>query len=119
MEIRTKFNKDDKVFHIRQVYKKIICPACKGVGKFMIDDVECICNTCKGDKKIFIEQMVWIVDENIYQIGKIVIVSRYTKENSIEYYRNTYGEQFIGKEQNCFATKEEAQKECDKRNGKE
>lgn len=75
MEIRTKFNVGDKVYHIYQLLRT-------GTWYWLED----------------------IISEIDY---KTDLGIRYWSDNR------------VWKEQNCFATKEEAQKECERRNGKE
>jgi hypothetical protein len=77
--------------------------------------------------KFNINQFVWVIDENN---GKWKVIDRFKiigvrieKDRIVDFtdYELDYGD---GKhclhltEENCFATKEEAQKECDRRNGK-
>lgn len=76
--------------------------------------------------KFNINQFVWVIDENNGKwkvIGKFKVIGvRIEKDRTVDFtdYELDYGDGthcLYLSENICFATKEQAQKECDKRNG--
>lgn len=115
MKVRTKFNVGDKIVGISKVWVIDVCPDCKGVGEIKFNNCSYVCKSCSGSgKRESYTKRSWEVGE--YQTISCVVASE--KEKGIEIYYNDVNDRFIAREQDCFLTKEEAQKECDKRNGK-
>jgi DNA-directed RNA polymerase subunit RPC12/RpoP len=120
MEMKTKFNVGDNIWTIKQVNKYIKCPKCKGNSKELIGNIEYHCANCYGTGKKLTQELEWIVQkENPCKITRIRLLQ---DENRIyiDYLggTNIFNADYLGAEQDCFATKAEAQKECDRRNGK-
>ena len=124
MNIKSKFNLDDKVFIIqrRGENKLLSCPTCKGKGKVTINNTNetITCPSCYGSG---IERK-WIPEEwKIAYESKIgiIYVEKNRNKNKITYMVDAtgIGTGTLWSEENVFATKEEAQKECDIRNNKE
>ena len=108
MEIRTKFNVGDKVWTIRQSEVAEKCPICNGKEKIKIKNKKYRCPECDGDgyiRKLYPE---WVVFDRKREIKEIIIDIDRELIYSVEY--NKYDAK------DCFATKEQAQKECDRRN---
>ena len=84
MEIRTKFNVEDKVYRLKYTLMETKNRTYKWV--YVLDTISCVYTRTRKFTKI----IYWFVSLGV----------------------ETY-------EQDCFATKEEAQKECDRRNGKD
>lgn len=110
MEIKTKFNVGDKVWTINQGEVQEKCPICNGKERVKIKNKSYMCPECNGDgyvKKLHPEWKVFYYKREIWRL----IINR-SKEEIYSVEGNEY------KVKDCFATKEEAQKECDKRHGK-
>lgn len=84
MEIRTKFNVEDKVYRLKYTLMETKNRTYKWV--YVLDTISCIYTRTQKFTKI----IYWFVSLGV----------------------ETY-------EKDCFATKEEAEKECDRRNGKD
>lgn len=115
MEI--KYKPLDIVYPIYRRVENIICSYCNGKAEIQYKNRKYECPICNGTI-IEKEYKEWIVGSK-NQIHKIIIYD--DKENKYillfdSYDCNDYDEEIV--EQDLFATKEEAQKECDKRNGK-
>lgn len=113
MEIRTKFNIDDTVWIIKSEKKEEDCKYCEGKGVVKIKDKEFGCPYCHKEKKVaekdfyFVDKTIKITDIRIWCL--FVPEIRYFDENKYE----------VAYEEDCFATKEEAEAECNKRNKEE
>lgn len=113
MEIKTQFNVGDVVYHIYSEYQEQTCKICEGKKTVRIKDMEFGCPHCIGLGTTKDKEVWEVVGElRIYEMR--IWSLEYPIE--IRYYDNKQNE--MAYEENCFATKEEAQKECDKRNGK-
>lgn len=141
MEIKTKFGIGDIIYIIEEVVRYETCVSCNGKG-----DVDAIinnekvnikCPTCRGFGRISSENRVWrVVKERkigmcnptikvIYRVHEIII-----REDGIDYVlilhegsklhyvdrKRRYGIT-LREEDGMFSSIEEAQKECDRRNG--
>ena len=127
MEITTKFNLGQKVYPIRSFRKELIttCPICDGIGEVTISGKEYTCPECCGSgTRTLVEPQKWqVVDEYISKIGKIAVelyAERYQKRNE-GHTRYMLGATGVGSgtlwnEDDLFATIEEAQAECERRN---
>lgn len=128
MKIETKFDIGDKIIEILSTTftKRESCPVCNGTGNIFIKNYgEQCCPKCygKGYEQIY-GQEAWRIadaDDNYGEfysrpIGRIEIKIEGKRSPNIEVYymRKNTGNKV--NENNCFQTKEEAQKECDKRN---
>ena len=122
MQIETKFNLNDHVFHIRrcEVYQDIPCATCGESGKVTIGGDEFVCPRCKGRTKDKRTQLKWMVYDS-GTIGKIE-VQRYTSD-APEYLedRETYMFTATGSgtvyDGDClFGDSEQAEAECARRN---
>ena len=116
MEIKTKFNVGDVIWIIKQDNKYIKCPNCKGKSKELVDNIEYFCPNCYGNGKVLSQELEWFVSENV---GTITQIKTFTDEGGIDidyFGGQIFASEYLGEEKNCFATKEKAQKECDKRN---
>ena len=113
MEIRTKFNVGDVVYTINNKYEKQTCKICKGKKTVILEDMEFCCPHCNGlgttqDKEI------WFVEDEI----RIHEIRVWSMELPIEIRYLDNKQDIMAYEENCFATKEEAEQECRRRNGK-
>lgn len=128
MEIITKFNLNQKVYPICNYQKEVVttCPTCDGIGEVTIADKEYICPECYGSgTKTFVEPQKWqVINEYIGKIGKVAVelyVERYQKRNYEDQIRYMLKSTGVGSgtlwnEDDLFATIEEAQAECERRN---
>lgn len=116
MEIRTKYNVGDIIWEIKKEDKYKKCPYCNGEGEIHTLKNDWICKSCKGTGNSLIKEDKWVLNKECRKIGKIAIEEDYLDGTNIRYFDNSYLRRCIGKEKDCFATKEEAQKECNRRN---
>lgn len=121
MEFKTKFNIGDKIFIIQSTtyVGKNICTACNGTKYINLGGDSFMCPKCSGigyienyDK----EQWRVTTDSECAKrpIGKVEIESD-GKYTDITYFPKNMGSFFH--EIDCFKTEQEAQEECDRRNG--
>lgn len=120
METRTKFNVGDKVWIIQRnnyIYEN--CDICENTGAVKIKGKEFLCPECRGERKK-IYKVNWDVTEEAREIKEIIIKKLENRPLKISYFCLDKSNHYIIEihDEDCFATKEEAQKECDKRNGK-
>ena len=127
MQITTKFNLGQTVYPIRSCPKQVVttCSTCGGSGRVTIVNKGYKCPECYGTgTKTHTEPQKWqVVDTAISKIGS-VSVELYTKyhqkinENQIRYMLEAtgVGGGTLWNEDDLFATLEEAQAECDRRN---
>lgn len=115
MEIKTKFNVGDKVFVIDKNRITMVCPECQGIGELKFNEITYYCKECNGKGKVQSDDLKWVIREKVKEITKIDTHSD-RGGTDIYYKDNGFYSDFIGEEKNCFATKEQAQAECDKRN---
>ena len=108
MEIRTKFGIKQKVWVIRlsEVFEK--CPICDGKERIKYKGEYFRCPECDGDGKVRKIYPQWVVKFR-GSIKRIIINCNKEISYDVDYENE--------EEKNLFSTKEEAQKECDKRNG--
>jgi len=128
MEIKTNFNLDQEVFRIMNTPKKVTktCPLCKGMSRVKLEgtDRQVKCPDCSYDGMIsYWEKTKWIPLGPSF-IGRIGIV-RYSKSFSDHKDETQYmlddtgiGSGSLWNEEDLFATREEAEKECELRNEK-
>lgn len=111
MQKKFKFGIKQKVWTIRQSEVAEKCPICKGSGQVKIEGQFFRCPNCDGDKYIRKKYPEWIISIDYKREIKEIKI-KIDKEiiYSVDY--NDYYEK------DCFATRAEAQKECDRRNGK-
>lgn len=115
MEIKTKFNLDDIIWVIDSKKVEEICPICEGKGLIGIKNETFACPKCHTNGKIN-EKDEWFVKGQI-KITDIRVWCLYIPE--IRYLDEKFnGNGIMVYEEDCFATEEQAQKECDRRNGK-
>ena len=117
MEIRTKFNVNDEIWTINKIHGYERCPKCRGNSKVLVGNIDYYCKECYGEGKKLSQEVKWRVSENSYTITQI---KTFTDEGGtdVTYFGGKiWDRSYLGEEKNCFATEEEAQKECDKRNG--
>lgn len=115
MKIETKFNFDDNVFAIEQSDCYVVpCKACEGVGHITLkNNKDYECPECYGNGRQWEEgDCLWRVSGEAL-ITDIEISTHYYCEASITY-ETAEGCSYA--EEDCFATTEEAQAECDRRN---
>ena len=114
MEIRTKFKVGDVVYTINENYEAQTCKICEGKKTVRIKNMEFGCPHCNA-LGVTQDKIVWTVEDEI----RISAIRTYNLEENVEIRYFDYKQDVVAYEENCFATKEEAEKECDKRNGKE
>lgn len=121
MEFKTKFNIGDKIFIIQSTtyVGKNTCTACNGTKYINLDGDNFICPKCSGigyienyDKKQW--RVITEGECAIRPIGKINVEIE-GKNIDVTYFPRRMGSFFH--EENCFGTEQEAQEECDRRNG--
>lgn len=120
MEIRTKFDVCDKVWviqHNNYIYED--CDICENTGAVKIKGKEFLCPQCRGERKK-ICKVNWSVTEETREIKEIIIKKLENRSLKISYFYLHKSGHYIVEihEEDCFATKEEAEKECERRNGK-
>lgn len=127
MEIKTKFNLNQKVYPIRRYRKEVVtsCPTCDGIGEVTIADKEYTCPGCYGSgAEIHVEPEKWqVINECISKIGQVAVTlyaERYQKRNHdrILYMLEAsgVGSGSLWNEDDLFATRKEALAECERRN---
>jgi hypothetical protein len=126
MNIEVKYNFNDWVYPIflRREEKWIPCKSCNATGEITLLDGEVVdCPKCYGRKgeKEWLPQK-WMINEDLYGQIKNIRTELYNNKkygNSEIRYMITstgIGSGTLWYEKDLFLTKEEAQKECDKRN---
>lgn len=128
MKITTKFNLGDAVIPIQQGGCSIFipCKTCNGTGRVTIteSDENLLCPKCYGHKgKTEWQRQKWGIPYRMGIIGKIEVVLYAEEHHESHDDRTTYmisttgvGSGTLWLEDQLFKSKEEAQKECDKRN---
>jgi RecJ-like exonuclease len=117
MEIKTKFNVNDKLYVIGVNKKEERCKICNGTGTVLIKKKIFTCPECNGKGREFTKQHWEIYMSETYP-EKINIEIEEGQKPKISYvFMWSDIPEYID-EKDCFATKEQAQKECDRRNGK-
>jgi hypothetical protein len=136
MQINTKFGLNDTVWLIGydSVREWVVCPSCEGEGKVELKDGRHSCPTCYGkrgeykyhDKEWQVQRTLTIGEiapkvQNIVPDDMFDNVGHYVEGATI--YTCTYmayetgiGSGSVWDEERLFATKEEAEKECKRRN---
>lgn len=117
MEIRTKFNVKDKLYVIGINKQEEECKICNGIGRVLIKHKSFSCPDCNGKGRQYTGKHWEIYMSETYP-RKIYIEIEEGEKPKISYvFRWSDIPSYID-EKDCFKTKEEAQKECDRRNGK-
>lgn len=115
MQIKNKFKVGDEVYVIEKRVAKKECPECGGVSEVKVCNIRYICPCCNGQSKITdYDKMHWYNLDGARRIRDIYV--RIAKNDIDIEYDTSNIEYKICKERDCFKTKEEAQKECDRRN---
>lgn len=129
MKYETKFNFNDLVYSISHIHKEKFteCAFCKGTGKIKCNGIERCCPDCYGQKG----RREWVAKqwrvEDLITIGQIRIEHTLSSNNSKNVEMAEYLEKYMCYETgvksgtihngiDLFATKEDAEKECSKRN---
>ena len=129
MEITTKFNLGQEVYPIRSFRKEVTdpCPTCDGVGVVVIAGKEYRCPECYGSgTNTHLEPQKWqVINEYASKVGKVSVElyaeryhNRKGNEDQIRYMIEAtgVGGGSLWNEDDLFATIEEAQAECERRN---
>jgi hypothetical protein len=128
MNIQTKFGLGDSVYRICKdhVTKYVPCNYCDGTGKVtVVGKPERTCPDCtgrKGKDEWFGQE--WQVLNGIDKIGNVRVSLYFDSEGGIDEYQYMLFETGVGsgtlwKADQLYATEEEAQAECDKRNSQD
>jgi RNA polymerase subunit RPABC4/transcription elongation factor Spt4 len=121
MDIKTKLSIGDKIFPIwlNGAEEKVECKVCKGTRKVKLNDNEYNCPECHSEGfKIEWKPTIWRIAETPYTSKSVVNridIEVIKKEVKINYFPWGNSGNFF-KEEDCFASIEEAQTECDNRN---
>lgn len=113
MNIETKFSAGDKVWYVEEKEVEQPCKYCDGTGKVQIKDKKFRCPNCGGSGKAedkiisFVAGQITIEEIKVWCLTEVV---------GVKYY-DTNGYRFF--EEDCFATREEAEADCVKRNNGE
>lgn len=117
MKLETKFDVGDKVYSIITAtpYEEQRCSMCAGIGSIPYMQGHVTCPLCHGSKvelkvsgnPVYIVSDKFTIKEIRIRIEDNQIFEDYLTDNDL-YYSSA----------NTFSSKEEAQKECDKRSGK-
>lgn len=125
MQINTRFNVGDMFYEITSSKEKVItkCETCDGTGKIKVKKKEFDCPDCwcsSGYDESYVDKGWHVCKDNedtmgFYSrpIGEVRIEAK-KRETKILYMRKNTGN--LINENDCYATIEEAQLECDKRN---
>lgn len=128
MQFNTKFNIGDEVFCIQSApaNHQIKCTCCKEVGTVNIDGIDYQCPKCKGNSKHLQNcGYKWYVIHDSARVGKIRAeftgrgyINRDDDKLVHEYMIDTtgIGTGTIWKEDTLYASREEAEAECARRN---
>ena len=136
MKIETKFDFGDRVYCIKQDHEQVLekCSFCAGIGSINgADGTRKLCPECYGRKgKIVYKRKKWLI-RNVLTIGQIKAEIQCAHDGEVSIFDN-YGSQeekrkikymayetgigsgSVYDEELLFATREQAQAECDKRN---
>ena len=110
------FGIESKIHYINEKFE---CECCDNTGKVVIKGKEYICPACRG------QTVTWAVEEWTVGDELIIVKSIFSFKNAnidgLEFYvtnENGYGKQIKRYDNKdwFFKTREEAQKECDRRN---
>ena len=115
-EIKPKFKVGDKVWTIHQINGYVKCPKCRGKSKVLVGNIDYYCKECYGTGKVFSQEVKWRVSENFYTITQIRVFIDKGGIDVAYFDENLITSEFLGKEKDCFATKEKAEIECRRRN---
>jgi hypothetical protein len=128
MKIETRFDLGQTVWAIRHqgVYRIIACEVCGKTGKITIGTEEFVCPKCNGKSA----HPIWSGEKHyvschgiVGQVAPVYVDTRfcdYAKEPIQHNYMidsTGVGSGQVWRENELFASREEAQAECDKRNG--
>ena len=132
MDIKTKFNFGQRIQHINRGNQQvnIVCPLCHGKKEVQVvsSDEYVTCPKCYGDGyKTEYKPTMWYVPEDSYSnfVIQHIGINLHNpnnkkwneKRNWIYYMNDSSGTMYD--EKDCFASIEEAQAECDRRNREE
>lgn len=119
MKIKTKYNLGQDVYTIIHLNKQIKekCPVCNGTGHVTLNGNQYQCPECYGQGiKVEWTSSGWTVDQSS-QIGRIDVSVK------DDVYKESYMLKYSGIDSgtiwdvgDLFSTREEAEKECEKRN---
>lgn len=112
MKIETRFKIGDVVYTIKEKYEEQVCKICDGKRTVRIKDMVFGCPYCYAAGTTT-DKEIWFVDDEI----KISSIRTYNLEETVEIRYYDDKQDIMAYEEHCFVTKEEAQKECDRRNG--
>lgn len=113
MKIETKFKVGDVVYKINSEYKKQTCKICEGKKTVRIKDMEFQCPHCNGLGETQ-DKEVWFVEDEL----RIYEIRVWSVEHPIEIRYFDTKQDIVAYEEDCFATREEAQDKCDELNFK-
>jgi predicted RNA-binding Zn-ribbon protein involved in translation (DUF1610 family) len=122
MKIETKFNVGDKAVFIEYDYYPEKCNICDGKKKVTIKNEKFECPKCNGKGSISLNKK-WQVNDD-FGLSKILTIYSQRGETYAAFHRVAYTDIIEGTHythkfillKDCFATKAEAQAECDRRN---
>lgn len=112
--VHHKYKVGDNLIGITERYEQVECPSCKGCSEIKFNGGIYECKSCHGTGKVSSDKKKWSLNDKFRKVDKVKIIKT-ENEYKVEYYTNNIYNDFIGFEENVFLTKEEAQKECDKR----
>ena len=114
MQIETRFNYSDMLYILKFRKPSITCPCCAG-RKFVTgaDGEDYSCAYC-GEEGEVGGEVVWFVDGQRLQVKRFFIAVHGYPSIPVIHYEDIHDRS--APEQDCFATREEAQAEADKRN---
>lgn len=128
MKLESKFDLNQTVWAISSdTFRHIVkCEVCSCTGKVFIGGEEFVCPKCNGRAtRPQYDGVKWYISNHKAVVGKITLTRTIPHSyNSDDDNRNTYmldqsgiGSGTVWPENRLFSSEEEAQAECDKRNG--
>lgn len=116
LQVPTKFQLGQKVYIIKQIKPKKICPICKGKKKIKYNNKDMTCPECKGFGIIISNKIINIVDDRKFTV-KVIKTATYEDGFFIVKYKINSDFDILNRaEENLFATRKEAQARCNELN---
>ena len=120
--MKNKFNIKDKAVFIEYDYYPEKCNICDGKKKVTIKNEKFECPKCNGKGSIYVNKEWRVNDE--YGLSEIIAFSNESGKTYAVFHRVAYTDIIEGTHytheyvllKDCFATKEQAQAECERRN---
>ena|GEM_PF-6237875 len=128
MNIKTKYDINQKLYILNELSYRKTCPMCKGATNIVLENELIDCPLCHGSGWVWSKDNKWLV--NVYYIheicadvddsGELITYEVFRdREDQIENPSSKIPNGFNNIHEDCddvFSTREKAEKECNKRN---